>query len=70
MESTRSRQEMKYVEANGFCFNIDEKMRYGFALAELMNDLKLSKVWLLGKVIGRYWLTIIKLNLMSIQLQN
>jgi len=45
---------MKYVEANGFCFNIDEKMRYGFALAELMNDLKLSKVWLLGKVIGRY----------------
>jgi len=43
---------MKYVEANGFCFNIDEKMRYGFALAELMNDLKLSKVWLLGKVTG------------------
>ena len=55
MESTKAMQEMKYVEANGACFNIDEKMRYAFALAELKNDLKLTKVWLLGIVTGRYF---------------
>lgn len=43
---------MKYIEANGCCFNIDEKMKFGFALVELANDLKLPKVWLVGKIIG------------------
>lgn len=46
--------EMKYVEATGCCFNIDEKMKFGFALNELANDLKLDKVWLVGKVQGKY----------------
>ena len=54
MEGTKAQQEMKYVEANGNCFSIDEKMRYWFALTELKNDLKLDKVWLLGKITGRY----------------
>ena len=44
---------MKYVEANGCCFNIDEKMKFGFALNELAFDLKLDKVWLVGKVQGK-----------------
>ena len=42
MESTKAQQEMKYIEATGSCFNIDEKMKFGFALAELANDLKLT----------------------------
>lgn len=61
MDSTKARQEMKYIEANGCCFNIDEKMKFGFALEELANDLKLSKVWLVGKIQGKshYLITVI-----------
>ena len=44
---------MRYVEATGCCFNIDEKMKFSFALSELAFDLKLDKVWLVGKVQGR-----------------
>jgi len=44
---------MKYVEANGCCFNIDEKMKLEFALFELAHELKLEKVWLVGKVQGK-----------------
>lgn len=53
MESTKIQQEMKFVEANGCCFNIDEKMKFGFALTELANDLNLSQVWMVGKVQGK-----------------
>lgn len=53
MESTKAQQEMKYIEANGTIFNIDEKMKFGFALHELASDLKLEKVWLVGKIQGK-----------------
>jgi hypothetical protein len=44
---------MKYVEANGCCLNIDEKMRLSFAVEELKLDLNLTDpVYLVAKVTG------------------
>ena len=46
--------EMKYVEANGCCLNIDEKMKLSFAIDELSMDLGLTGgVALVAKVTGK-----------------
>lgn len=56
MDSDKMTSEMQYVEKNGCCFNIDEKMRLGLAIKELKNDLSLKKVWLVGKITGKFWI--------------
>ena len=53
MDCDKMTSEMQYVEKNGCCFNIDEKMRLGLAIKELKNDLGLNKVWLMGKITGK-----------------
>ena len=46
--------ELKYIEINGCCFNIEEKIKLTFAIEELKNDLGLTRIWLIGKVTGKY----------------
>lgn len=45
---------MQYVQKNGCCLNVEENMKLGLAIAELIEDLKNPKVypWFLGKING------------------
>jgi hypothetical protein len=45
---------MQYIERNGICFNIDEKMRLNLAINELKCDLNAQDVALIAKVSGKY----------------
>lgn len=55
MDSDKLESQMKYVEANGCCLNIDEKMRLCYAIEELKLDLNISDpVYLVAKVSGKY----------------
>jgi len=56
---------MQYVERNGCCLNIDEKIKLGLALGELMADLSPTEVWFLGKITGvikDYFLAMAQVN--------
>ena len=53
MKSNKMSTEMQYVERNGCCLNIEEKMMLDLALRELKNDLGHSNVWFFGKVSGK-----------------
>ena len=53
MNTNKMASEMQYVEKNGCCLNIDEKMKLDLALRELINDLKHNDVWFMGKVTGK-----------------
>ena len=44
---------MQYVERNGCCLNIEEKMRLSLAFQELKADLKLQKLRLTAKITGK-----------------
>jgi len=54
MDCEKLSNQWQYVERNGCCLNIDEKMRLGLAVKELKHDLGLKKVWLFGKITGKY----------------
>ena len=59
MDTANLCSEWQYVERNGNCLNIDEKMRIQLAVRELRSDLCLDptsedgKVWLMAKVTGK-----------------
>ena len=46
--------QMQYIERNGCCLNIEEKMRLGLAFQELKSDLHLSSIWFTAKITGKY----------------
>jgi len=54
MEVMKMEAEMQYVQKNGCCLNVEENMKLGLAIAELIEDLKNPKVypWFLGKING------------------
>lgn len=54
MKAQKMSSEMQYVEKNGCCLNIEEKMRLDLALKELIIDLGHSNVWFFGKVSGKF----------------
>jgi hypothetical protein len=45
---------MQYIERNGCCLNIEEKMRLSLAFQELKSDLNLSTIWFTAKITGKY----------------
>lgn len=45
---------MQYIERNGVCLNIDEKMRLNLAITELKCDLGIEDVVLIAKISGKY----------------
>jgi len=47
-------EHMQYVERNGCCLNIEEKIKLGLAISELMSDLGLKKCYFVGKITGMY----------------
>ena len=50
MDISELDQHMQYVERNGCCLNIEEKIRLGLAFKELKADLGLDKVFFVGKI--------------------
>jgi hypothetical protein len=54
MDSDLLDSQMQYIERNGCCLNIDEKMRLTLAFQELKTDLNLSAIWLTAKITGKY----------------
>ena len=46
---------MQYIERNGCCLNIEEKMRLSLAFQELKSDLNLSTIWFTAKITGKYF---------------
>lgn len=44
---------MQYIERNGCCLNIDEKMRLQIAFSELENDLGHDRIAWAGKITGK-----------------
>lgn len=53
MDTDKLQSHMQYVERNGVCLNIEEKMRLGIAFQELKNDLGLTTVFFVGKISGK-----------------
>ena len=53
MDFDKLGSNMQYIERNGCCLNIDEKMRINLAVKELKNDLELNKVFFVGKITGK-----------------
>jgi len=47
--------QMQYIERNGCCLNIEEKMRLSLAFQELKSDLNLSTIWFTAKITGKYF---------------
>ena len=45
---------MQYIERNGCCLNIDEKMKLQIAISELESDLGHDKFAWSGKITGKY----------------
>lgn len=56
MEVMKMEAEMQYVQKNGCCLNVEENMKLGLAISELIEDLKNPKVYpfFLGKINGKY----------------
>ena len=54
MDVMKMGEYMQYVERNGCCLNIEEKIKLGLAISELMSDLNLQRCYFVGKVTGRY----------------
>ena len=54
MNCSKLSDEMQYIERNGVCLNIDEKMRLNLAINELKCDLNLTDCALIAKVTGKY----------------
>mmetsp|Transcript_29910 Transcript_29910/g.45748 ORF Transcript_29910/g.45748 Transcript_29910/m.45748 type:complete len:88 (+) Transcript_29910:3-266(+) len=52
MDIDKLDSQMQYVERNGCCLNIEEKMKLKLAFRELKHDLSLDKIWFLGKITG------------------
>jgi len=46
--------QMQYVEKNGVCLNVEEKIRLNLAFKQLKADLGLPKVYFLGKIQGKH----------------
>ena len=54
MDCSKLLEEMQYIERNGVCLNIDEKMRFNLAINELKCDLGLTETALIAKVTGKW----------------
>ena len=59
MDVMKMGEHMQYVEKNGCCLNIEEKIKLGLAISELCSDLGLKKCWFVGKITGKNIFTII-----------
>ena len=46
---------MQYIERNGCCLNIDEKMKLQIAFSELENDIGHNMIAWTGKIAGKYF---------------
>ena len=46
--------QMQYIERNGCCLNIDEKMKLQIAFSELENDLGHNRIFWAGKITGKF----------------
>jgi len=55
MDFDKLSSNLQYIERNGCCLNIEEKMRLGLAVKELKCDLNLCKVLFYGKITGKYF---------------
>ena len=53
MDCSKLTDQMQYIERNGVCLNIDEKMRLSLAINELKCDLGLKDIALIAKVTGK-----------------
>ena len=53
MDCSKLSDQMQYIERNGICFNIDEKMRLNLAINELKCDLGITECALIAKVTGK-----------------
>lgn len=53
MDSDKVNAEMQYVERNGSCLNVEEKLRLYLAVKELKTDLGLNKALIVGKISGK-----------------
>ena len=59
MDCSKMGEEWQYIERNGVCFNIDEKMRCNLAIQELKSDLGLEKMYFIAKVSGKLTIKIL-----------
>jgi hypothetical protein len=55
MDSDLLESQMQYIERNGCCLNIEEKMRLALAFQELKTDLDLSAISLTAKITGKHF---------------
>lgn len=54
MDFGKLSEQWQYVERNGVCLNVDERMRLTLAVNELKCDLGISDVALVAKVTGKF----------------
>lgn len=54
MEFRNLNNHLQYIESSGNTFNIEEKLRLQLAIKELINDLNVKNVKVVGKIIGKY----------------
>ena len=55
MDSDLLDSQMQYVERNGCCLNVDEKLRLSLAFQELKTDLNLNQIWFTAKISGKLY---------------
>ena len=53
MDTDKLDAQLQFIEKNGVCLNVDEKIRLDVAFRELKSDLHLSKLYFVGKVSGK-----------------
>ena len=53
MESGLLDSQMQYIERNGCCLNVEEKLRLALAFQELKTDLNLTQIWFTAKITGK-----------------
>ena len=53
MDSDKLDAHFQYVERNGACLNVEERTHLSIAFREIKVDLKLSRVFFVGKVSGK-----------------
>jgi hypothetical protein len=54
MNSDTFASHLQYVERNGCCLNIEEKMRLAISVRELRNDVQAKEVSIMGKITGKF----------------
>ena len=54
MDISKMGQHMQYVENQGVCLNVEEKIKLGLAIHELMGDLQMKSCYFVGKITGKF----------------